>query len=52
MAEGRAALAKGLQAVLATVIAVRGSAYRRPGARMLVTSEGWRAGSLSGGCLE
>lgn len=50
--EGRLALARGLPTVLATVIAVRGSAYRRPGARMLVTSEGWRAGSISGGCLE
>jgi xanthine/CO dehydrogenase XdhC/CoxF family maturation factor len=50
--EGRAALSKGLPTVLATVVAVRGSAYRRPGARMLVTSEGWRAGSISGGCLE
>ncbi len=50
--EGRAAVAKGLPTVLATVVAVRGSAYRRPGARMLVTSEGWRAGSVSGGCLE
>ena len=50
--EGRLALSRGLPAVLATVVAVRGSAYRRPGARMLVTSEGWRAGSISGGCLE
>lgn len=50
--EGRLALARGLPTVLATVVAVRGSAYRRPGARMLVTSEGWRAGSISGGCLE
>lgn len=50
--EGRVGLARGLPTVLATVVAVRGSAYRRPGARMLVTSEGWRAGSISGGCLE
>lgn len=50
--EGRAALAAGQAAVLATVVGVRGSSYRRPGARMLVTSEGWRAGSISGGCLE
>lgn len=50
--EGRVALSRGLPTVLATVVAVRGSAYRRPGARMLVTSEGWRAGSISGGCLE
>ena len=50
--EARAALSAGKPAVLATVVAVRGSAYRRPGARMLVTSDGWRAGSISGGCLE
>lgn len=38
--------------MLATVVATRGSSYRKPGARMLVTSEGWQAGSISGGCLE
>ncbi|HUB20283.1 MAG TPA: XdhC family protein [Acidobacteriaceae bacterium] len=37
---------------LATVIAVEGSAYRRPGARMLLTASGQRAGTVSGGCLE
>jgi xanthine/CO dehydrogenase XdhC/CoxF family maturation factor len=39
-------------AVLATVVAVAGSTYRRPGARMLVTPAGQRIGSVSGGCLE
>jgi xanthine dehydrogenase accessory factor len=38
--------------LLATVVAVRGSSYRRPGARMLLTRERWIAGSVSGGCLE
>ncbi|HYI01289.1 XdhC family protein [Hyalangium sp.] len=38
--------------VLATVVAVSGSAYRRPGARMLMGEEGWLAGGVSGGCLE
>lgn len=38
-------------AVLATVIEVRGSTYRRPGARMLVTQDGC-IGSISGGCLD
>ena len=42
----------GRPAVLATVVAVAGSTYRRPGARMLVTEGHWHAGSLSGGCLE
>lgn len=40
------------EAVLATVVKVEGSAYRRPGARMLVPSYGRTVGSISGGCLE
>ena len=38
--------------MLATVVGTQGSTYRRPGARMLLTEEGWAAGSISGGCLE
>jgi xanthine dehydrogenase accessory factor len=38
--------------LLATVVDVHGSSYRRPGARMLFTAERWLAGSVSGGCLE
>jgi xanthine/CO dehydrogenase XdhC/CoxF family maturation factor len=37
---------------LATVVAVEGHAYRRPGARMLLGAEGPILGSVSGGCLE
>ncbi|MGB8168879.1 MAG: XdhC family protein [Chthoniobacteraceae bacterium] len=37
---------------MATVMKVRGSAYRRPGARMLVNAAGESAGMISGGCLE
>ncbi len=37
---------------LATVVEVQGSAYRRPGARMLVTDNGQLTGAISGGCLE
>lgn len=37
---------------LATVVKVRGSSYRSPGARMLITDEGAWVGSISGGCLE
>ncbi len=37
---------------MATVMKVRGSAYRRPGARMLMTADGRTAGMISGGCLE
>lgn len=38
--------------VLATLVRVEGSSYRRPGARLLVLSNGTRIGSISGGCLE
>lgn len=48
----QAAFSSGESAVLATVIRVGGSTYRRPGARMLLTESGWAAGSISGGCLE
>ena len=37
---------------LATVVRVRGSSYRSPGARMLITDDGKWTGSISGGCLE
>jgi xanthine dehydrogenase accessory factor len=37
---------------LATVVRVEGSSYRKPGARMLLTRSGQRAGTISGGCLE
>jgi xanthine dehydrogenase accessory factor len=39
-------------AALATVVKVRGSSYRSPGARMLITDDGRWVGSISGGCLE
>lgn len=38
--------------VLATLVCVRGSTYRRPGARMLVRDGHRVAGTISGGCLE
>jgi xanthine/CO dehydrogenase XdhC/CoxF family maturation factor len=38
--------------VLATVVAVEGSSYRKPGALMLLTADGRRIGTVSGGCLE
>lgn len=40
------------ESVLATLLTVEGSSYRRPGARLLVKSDGTRLGSISGGCLE
>lgn len=40
------------EAVLATVVSVEGSAYRQPGARMLILADGQAVGMISGGCLE
>jgi xanthine/CO dehydrogenase XdhC/CoxF family maturation factor len=42
----------GADYVLATVVAVEGPSYRKPGARMLLARDGRRAGTVSGGCLE
>jgi xanthine dehydrogenase accessory factor len=42
----------GTDSVLATLVTAEGSSYRRPGARLLVTADGQRIGSISGGCLE
>jgi xanthine dehydrogenase accessory factor len=39
-------------AVMATVVRVDGSAYRRAGARMLIVPQGQSVGTISGGCLE
>ncbi len=44
--------ASGSPAALATIAAVEGSAYRRPGARMLVAADGRAWGAISGGCLD
>jgi xanthine dehydrogenase accessory factor len=46
------AVADNKKAVLATVVKVQGSSYRRPGARMLITEDGRMTGAISGGCLE
>jgi xanthine dehydrogenase accessory factor len=43
---------RGQPLALATLVRAQGSSYRRPGARMLICSDGTTAGSLSGGCLE
>lgn len=40
------------KAILATVVDVRGSSYRLPGAKMLITDSGVTIGTVSGGCLE
>lgn len=43
---------QGMQTSLATVVHVKGSSYRKPGARMLITEHGELTGAISGGCLE
>jgi xanthine/CO dehydrogenase XdhC/CoxF family maturation factor len=44
--------ASGLRGVIAHLVAVDGSHYRRPGARMVFGEDGSSSGALSGGCLE
>jgi xanthine dehydrogenase accessory factor len=44
--------ARGEPYAIATVVAVRGSSYRRPGARLLVPARSGPVGIVSGGCLE
>lgn len=38
--------------VLATVVALDGTSYRKPGVRMLITKSGEMIGAVSGGCIE
>lgn len=45
-------LAEGEDAALATVVAVDGSRYRRPGAKMVVSADGEMQGAVTAGCLE
>jgi xanthine dehydrogenase accessory factor len=52
MAGALAALDEGREAVLATVVDIEGSAYRRPGAKMVITADGDGVGSITAGCLE
>ncbi|HEX2458368.1 MAG TPA: XdhC family protein [Vicinamibacterales bacterium] len=44
--------AAGTRAAIATVVRVKGSAYRREGARIIVREDGTHECLLSGGCLE
>jgi xanthine dehydrogenase accessory factor len=43
---------EGVPTVLAHLVSVEGSHYRRPGARMLLAVDGRSAGAISAGCLE
>lgn len=44
--------ARGEEMALATIVATRGSTYRRAGARLLIPARGEPIGNISGGCLE
>lgn len=43
---------QGIPAVMATVVDVEGSSYRRPGVGMLILQNGKMTGAVSGGCVE
>ena len=43
---------KGLKTVLASVVSLDGSSYRRPGVRMSIQEDGKMIGAVSGGCVE
>ena len=46
------AQSKGIKTVLASVVSLDGSSYRRPGVRMSVQENGKMIGAVSGGCVE
>lgn len=43
---------EGITPVLATVVDLEGSSYRRPGVQMLLNENGSAVGAVSGGCVE
>jgi len=43
---------QGIKTVLATVVDLDGSSYRKPGVRMLIWENGYMLGAVSGGCVE
>lgn len=43
---------KKLSCVLATIVDLKGSSYRKPGVRMLFREDGLQLGAISGGCVE
>lgn len=48
----RSAQRNNVQTVLATVVDLEGSSYRKPGVRMLIAENGTMTGAVSGGCVE
>lgn len=43
---------QGVKTVLATVVDLDGSSYRKPGVQMLILEDGRMVGAVSGGCVE
>ena len=52
LAAARSVIDDGKRGILVTVVATRGSTYRRAGARAVIAEDGRSFGTLSGGCLE
>src|SRR5690606_22223904 len=50
--KGLEAKKQGLKSVLASVVDLDGSSYRRPGVRMLILDNHHMVGAVSGGCVE
>ena len=50
--EAQALGAQGRPCALAVIVRLEGSAYRQPGAKVLVRDDGTLLGNVSGGCLE
>ena len=48
----RIANESGLKTVLASVVSLEGSSYRKPGVRMSIQENGKMIGAVSGGCVE
>ncbi len=52
VSEALLAKSEGLKSVMASVVALDGSSYRKPGVRMLIVENGKMVGAVSGGCVE
>jgi xanthine/CO dehydrogenase XdhC/CoxF family maturation factor len=52
LSEYQNARESGLRCVMATLVALEGSSYRKPGVFMLLFSDGTMCGAISGGCVE
>jgi len=50
--QGYANQKQGMKTVLASVVELDGSSYRRPGVRMSIREDGLMIGAVSGGCVE